>query len=100
MKRIKLILAAAVGSASLFTFTSCDTNAGTGALAGGVGGAGLGALIDSNNRGRGALIGGAAGAVTGSIVGKAQDDRNRAAEYQYYQNQQYYNQQNQGGYRP
>src|SRR5262245_25242868 len=54
-----------------------------GALAGGLGGAGLGALVGSasGHAGAGALIGAAAGAITGGAVGGALDDidaRNRA----------------------
>lgn len=47
-----------------------------GALAGGVGGAGLGALIGSasGHTGAGAVIGAAAGALTGGAVGGALDD--------------------------
>lgn len=48
-----------------------------GMVAGGLGGAGLGALMDSKNRTRGALIGGGLGAlgggITGHAVGKAAD---------------------------
>ncbi|HEY2759895.1 MAG TPA: glycine zipper domain-containing protein, partial [Pirellulales bacterium] len=54
-----------------------------GALAGGVGGAGLGALIGSasGHTGAGAVIGAAAGALTGGAVGGALDNidaKNRA----------------------
>jgi len=54
-----------------------------GALVGGLGGAGLGALIgkQSRNTGAGAVIGAAAGALTGAAIGGELDDidaRNRA----------------------
>jgi hypothetical protein len=41
-----------------------------GALLGGVGGAGLGALVDKENRGRGALLGAALGGAGGAGVGR------------------------------
>ena len=54
-----------------------------GALAGGLGGAGLGAIIGSTSgaAGAGAVIGAAAGALTGNAIGSSLDDidaRNRA----------------------
>jgi phage tail tape-measure protein len=54
---------------------------GTGALVGGVSGAGLGALIDRRNPGVGALIGGAAGAITGGLIGHSMDEQARTPVY-------------------
>ncbi len=69
----------------LSTGTGCHSPyyADQGALAGGVGGAGLGALIGSasGHTGAGAVIGAAAGALTGGAVGGALDNidaKNRA----------------------
>lgn len=55
-------------------FGSCSTNTGTGALAGGVVGAGVGGIAGG---GTGALIGGAAGAIAGGIVGATLDEQDR-----------------------
>lgn len=54
--------------------TSCATNTGTGAIAGGALGAGIGGLAGG---GKGALIGGAAGVVAGGLVGAALDEQDR-----------------------
>lgn len=63
---------------SCFTFTSCSTKQGTGALAGAGGGAALGAIIGAiagHGKGAaiGAAIGGAVGAGTGAIIGHHMD---------------------------
>jgi uncharacterized protein YcfJ len=62
----------------------CSTKAGTGAVIGGAGGAGLGAVIghQSGHAGAGALIGGAAGAIGGGLVGNGMDkaDERKARE--------------------
>src|SRR3954468_5842233 len=78
---VKWTTAALVGLGSL---VGCETKAGTGALAGGAGGALVGGLIGSNSHGRageGALIGGAVGALGGALVGHSMDkaDEERAA---------------------
>lgn len=92
-KHIFTLLAAA----TLFNLTSCQDagpNTNTGAVVGGLAGAGLGAII-GNQSGRpleGAAIGGAVGALGGAAVGNAQDQRNAQAQRQYYQQQQYYQQ--------
>jgi len=62
-------------SAIVVATTSCATNTGTGALAGGALGAGAGALIGG---GQGAVIGGAVGAITGGLIGNAIDANQRA----------------------
>jgi uncharacterized protein YcfJ len=55
----------------------CDSDAKTGAVAGGGIGAGTGAIIghQSGKTGQGALIGGAIGAGTGLLIGNAQDKK-------------------------
>ena len=84
-------------AAMLLNLTSCQDagpNTNTGAVIGGLAGAGLGAII-GNQSGRpleGAAIGGAVGALGGAAVGNAQDQRNRQAEDQYYRQQQGYGQ--------
>ncbi|MDB6117073.1 MAG: Glycine-zipper containing OmpA-like rane protein [Verrucomicrobiaceae bacterium] len=83
-------------AALLLNFTSCQDmgpNTQTGAVVGGLAGAGIGAII-GNQSGRpleGAAIGGAAGALGGGAIGNAQDQRNRRAEDNYYRQQQYDN---------
>lgn len=60
---------------SLLSLVSCQTNTGTGALAGaGVGAVG-GALITGS--GTGALIGAGVGAATGALIGAALDESDR-----------------------
>jgi hypothetical protein len=72
--------------AVLVVFTGCASHADRGAAIGGVGGAGLGALIGeaSGHTGEGALIGAAVGALTGAAVGDSidQDQARRNAEIQ------------------
>jgi outer membrane lipoprotein SlyB len=53
---------------------SCQSKAGTGAIAGGVVGAGVGAAVGS---GTGALIGTGVGAASGAVIGAALDDQDR-----------------------
>lgn len=66
MKIISLIILLSM----LLVFTGCTTTE-KGAVIGGLGGAGLGAVIgnQSGNAGTGAVIGGVAGAVAGAIIG-------------------------------
>ena len=72
-------LAIAVLSIVALVLAGCTTpygepnNAGTGALVGGVGGAGLGAALAHHNPAAGALFGGALGAITGAIIGQSMD---------------------------
>jgi hypothetical protein len=80
--RAALLVAPAV---VLFAFTGCRSPyyADQGALVGGLGGAGLGAIVGNavGHTGAGALIGAGAGALGGAVVGNALDDveaRNRA----------------------
>jgi osmotically inducible lipoprotein OsmB len=77
---IPLILLALFAVSGL---AGCQTYAGQGSLLGGLGGAGLGALVGSasGHSGAGAAIGAAAGALGGAAVGGALDDidaKNRA----------------------
>lgn len=66
MKIISLIMLLSL----LLVFAGCTTTE-KGAVIGGLGGAGLGAVIgnQSGNAGTGAVIGGVAGAVAGAIIG-------------------------------
>jgi hypothetical protein len=66
----------------------CESNAGTGAIIGGAGGAAAGGLIGSMSHaraGEGALIGGAIGAIGGALVGHGMDesDKKKAEENEY-----------------
>lgn len=85
-----VVLAAQVfASVALLATTSCDrplSNTEKGALLGGAGGAGVGALI---GKGKGAAIGGAAGAVGGAIIGNQMDQREREqyGDDRYYEEQ-------------
>jgi outer membrane protein OmpA-like peptidoglycan-associated protein len=56
------------------------TDTGTGAVIGGLGGAGLGALIYHANPLAGALIGAASGAIIGGVVGHFMDERKKDLE--------------------
>lgn len=68
MKKLLLITVIAFG------FISCESKAGTGAIAGGVLGAGVGGIIGG---GQGALIGSAVGVASGALVGAALDEQDR-----------------------
>jgi len=71
------IAAQIFASVALFVTLGCNrplSNTEKGALLGGAGGAGVGALI---GKGKGAAIGGAAGAVGGAIIGNQMDQRER-----------------------
>jgi hypothetical protein len=59
--------------ASLLLATGCDTAAGTGALAGGALGTGIGALAGGRHSGTTALAGGLIGAAAGGLTGAAVD---------------------------
>jgi hypothetical protein len=79
------IASLALPALALFVLAGCRSPyyADQGALLGGLGGAGVGALVGNavGNTGAGALIGAGAGAVSGALVGNALDDveaRNRA----------------------
>lgn len=68
-----------LGLAAMLTFPSCSSLPGSkgtqGAVAGGVGGAAVGALLaDENNRALGAVIGGALGAGGGYLVGHSMEN--------------------------
>ncbi len=70
------VLAAVLIASSAVFLGGCETNAQTGALVGGAGGAGVGGLIGSMSHaraGEGALIGGAIGVVGGYMVGNEMD---------------------------
>lgn len=59
--------------------SGCRTPQGQGAGIGALGGAMIGAAIDSDNRARGALIGAAAGALVGYVIGDIIDKEEKAA---------------------
>src|SRR4051812_26864336 len=74
-----------IGALLAAPLMGCESHAGNGALIGGAGGAGVGALIGSMSHaraGEGALIGGAVGAVGGAIVGNEMD-RHDEREYRH-----------------
>jgi uncharacterized protein YcfJ len=78
-----------LASVALLVVTGCSrplSNTEKGALLGGAGGAGVGALI---GKGKGAAIGGAAGAVGGAIIGNQMDQREREmyGDDRYYEEQ-------------
>ncbi len=74
-----LLLAASLAGCT--TPTGEPNNTGTGALVGGLGGAGLGAALAHCNPAAGALFGGAAGAITGAIIGNSVDQQSRPPVY-------------------
>jgi outer membrane lipoprotein SlyB len=83
MSRFRAALPLAIVALAMSIGCRSPYYADQGALAGGLGGAGVGALIGSasGHTGAGAVIGAAAGALTGGAVGGALDDieaRNRA----------------------
>lgn len=79
-KSICVVLAALL----LFTSTSCQSSAGSGALIGAGAGGTAGALIDRRRPWRGALIGAAAGAIIGYAIGNEIDkERERCARDAY-----------------
>ena len=89
-KRYVVIAAQVCTGVMLLTATGCArplSNTEKGALVGGAGGAGVGALL---GKGKGAAIGGAAGAVGGAIIGNQMDQRERE---QYYGDDRYYEEQ-------
>jgi outer membrane lipoprotein SlyB len=92
MKKIQLLVLAAVVSATAVSCESYGPNARMGTAIGGLGGAALGGIIGhQSGRGlEGAAIGAAAGAGAGALMGSSTDQRQR-------QQGGYYNQQ-QGGY--
>ncbi len=77
--KIKRIFTIVVVSLVTLVMVGCTTpsgapnHAGTGAIVGGVGGAGLGAVIAHHNPGAGLLFGGALGAITGALIGSSMD---------------------------
>ena len=77
---VTLILTAALGLGAI----GCETATGNSALAGGAGGALIGAAIGSHSHrraGEGALLGGAIGAIGGAIVGNEIDRQDREGRY-------------------
>ena len=88
-KKYAAIAAQILASVALLAVTGCSrplSNTEKGALLGGAGGAGIGALI---GKGKGAAIGGAAGAVGGAIIGSQMDQ----GGYDQYGDDRYYEEQ-------
>jgi hypothetical protein len=78
--RALLIVVAVFGVAVL---TGCESKAQTGAVVGGVGGAGAGALIGgSHHAGEGAIIGAAVGTAGGYMVGNEGDKKDMKRDIQ------------------
>jgi hypothetical protein len=80
---VRSFLTVAIGAGVLGTgAVGCATKTGTGAVIGGLGGAGIGAAIGSanGNAGKGALIGGAIGALGGAVVGNTMDHTDKKQE--------------------
>lgn len=87
MKLNLTIVGIAVLAVALGGFTGCNTTpTQDGAVAGGLIGAGAGAIIGNQNHGRsgeGALIGAGVGALTGALIGDQVDEhRDRKAQQQ------------------
>ncbi|HEY7090018.1 MAG TPA: glycine zipper domain-containing protein [Tepidisphaeraceae bacterium] len=95
--RDKLGVGLLAGLLLIGSMTGCQSKAGTGALAGGAGGAAIGGAIGSFSHaraGEGALIGGAIGALGGALVGNEMDKADKKKEEQdRYNNDRYYDQQ-------
>jgi len=93
-KNYAAIAAQILASVALLAVTGCSrplSNTEKGALLGGAGGAGIGALI---GKGKGAAIGGAAGAVGGAIIGSQMDQ----GGYEQYGDDRYYEEQRRRAY--
>jgi uncharacterized protein YcfJ len=93
-KNYAAIAAQILASVALLAVTGCSrplSNTEKGALLGGAGGAGVGALI---GKGKGAAIGGAAGAVGGAIIGNQMDQ----GGYNQYGDDRYYEEQRRRAY--
>ena len=77
-----LIAILVVVSVGLVFVSGCESDAQTGAALGGLGGAGVGAIIghQSGKTTEGALIGGAVGAGAGYVVGSEQDKQKTKGE--------------------
>ncbi|HVV72748.1 MAG TPA: glycine zipper domain-containing protein, partial [Verrucomicrobiae bacterium] len=87
--KAKLVMSAGivVSGVLLLLLAGCTTPTGepsytgTGALVGGVSGAGLGSLVARRNPAAGAVLGGAAGLITGGLIGSAMDQESRPPVY-------------------
>jgi hypothetical protein len=82
VKNLTIILTVAAMSVVLALTAGCESDAGTGATIGGLGGAGVGAIIghQSGHTTEGALIGGAVGAGGGYLIGNERDKKRERAE--------------------
>jgi len=81
-KKLLTTLMVMAVSLGLVWMAGCESDAGKGAAIGGVGGAGLGAIIghQSGHTAEGALLGGALGAGGGYIIGNERDKKKTRAE--------------------
>lgn len=81
MNRVRSWTLVGLAFAGLGLLTGCTATE-QGALIGGAGGAGLGAIIghQSGHAGEGALIGAAAGGIIGALSGNVVDEQNRRKE--------------------
>ena len=81
-KDLTMVLMVVAVSVGLVFTSGCESSGQTGAALGGLGGAGLGAIIghQSGRTAEGALIGGAVGAGGGYILGNEQDKKKTQAE--------------------
>ncbi len=85
--KCKILVKIIAGGLLAVSLAGCTTpygepnNTGTGALIGGLSGAGLGAMLSHHNPGVGALFGGAAGAVAGGVIGNSMDQQARPPVY-------------------
>jgi hypothetical protein len=78
---VTILILMAVGLSSIFT-GGCESSGQTGAALGGLGGAGVGAIVghQQGKAAEGALIGGAVGAGAGYLLGNEQDKKEAKVE--------------------
>jgi len=81
-KKLLMTLTVMAVSLGLVWTGGCESDAGKGAAIGGLGGAGLGAIIghQSGHTAEGALLGGAVGGGAGYIIGSERDKKKTQAE--------------------
>ncbi len=85
--KIRTLIKVIAGGLLAVCLAGCTTPYGepnrteTGALIGGLGGAGLGVMLSHYHPGAGAVLGGAAGAIAGGLIGNSMDQEARAPVY-------------------
>lgn len=72
LRKLAIVLIITIISLNSIFLTGCQTQARTGALIGGLGGASIGAVVKGTT---GALVGGAIGAGAGYIIGNETDKK-------------------------